>query len=143
MKNEIIQEAKDDYKSLLSFCTTSYQHLLKWKYNKKMQSSSWTRSIHESIISITRMAGYNKKTRQFKGNYINTFEENREIIFNDAIKAAREEGNNIPDNCRDVLNDFYSLETLINRNYIFTWMAGYAKDFNMKASCTFYMENKN
>ena len=124
---KIIEEnAKDDTgKFINDNIETFYEHALKYKHNPQKQSTIWLYTILGSSGNIEKYYTELPKSEKNKLKSMST-------LYNDGMRKAVNAGNIECKNKYDVFKEFESIDAIINREYLLTWLRSNAYTYEVK-----------
>ena len=124
---KIIKEnAKDDTgKFINDNIETFYEHALKYKHNPQKQSTIWLYTILGSSGNIEKYYTELPKSEKNKLKSMST-------LYNDGMRKAVNAGNIECKNKYDVFKEFESIDAIINREYLLTWLRSNAYTYETK-----------
>ena len=124
---KIIKEnAKDDTgKFINDNIETFYEHALKYKHNPQKQSTIWLYTILGSSGNIEKYYTELPKSEKNKLKSMST-------SYNDGMRKAVNAGNIECKNKYDVFKEFESIDAIINREYLLTWLRSNAYTYETK-----------
>ena len=124
---KIIEEnAKDDTgKFINDNIETFYEHALKYKHNSQKQSTIWLYTILGSSGNIEKYYTELPKSENNKLKSMST-------LYNDGMRKAVNAGNIECKNKYDVFKEFESIDAIINREYLLTWLRSNAYTYETK-----------
>ena len=124
---KIIEEnAKDDTgKFINDNIETFYEHALKYKHNPQKQSTIWLYTILGSSGNIEKYYTELPKSEKNKLKSMST-------LYNDGMRKAINAGNPQCKNKYDVFKEFESIDAIINREYLLTWLRSNAYTYETK-----------
>lgn len=105
--------------------TTFYEHALKYKHNPQKQSTIWLDTILRSSGNIEKYYTELPKSEKNKLKSMST-------LYNDGMRKAINAGNPQCKNKYDVFKEFESIDAIINREYLLTWLRSNAYTYEAK-----------
>lgn len=102
-----------------------YEHMLKYKHHPEIQSTSWLDSIIRSSNDIERY--YNELSNSEKNKL-----KPLSTLYNNGMRKAINAGNPQCKNKYDVFKEFESINAIINREYLLTWLRSNAYTYEAK-----------
>lgn len=132
---EILKEsANSDFEQACSRATTLLIHVMKYKYQKPNQSTSWFRTLKtqftELNILLKRKVVYNRFMEQ--NNLDKIYHDARKLAYDEMLKQVE-----VPSSDSEIDD----ISKILDANYLLKFCLRHAKNDEVKGWCHYYLDN--